>query len=302
MKNDRLFQIMYILLERQSVTAPELAQLLEISVRTVYRDIEALSMAGVPVFTSQGKGGGISIMEGYTFDKALLTDDDQNQILFAIQSLKAAEQNVDGLLKKLGAAFQKDGANWIEVDFSRWGMRRTDNRKFELLKKAILEKSILRIAYCGTSGALSEREVKPIKLIFKAKNWYLQAFCLQAEDFRLFKVNRIVELSLTDIKFGEVFTDLPSADVEPMPPPFSAVPVKLRFPPNMAFRVYDEFDRAGIEAQPDGSLHVSAEFPLDSWVLSYILSFGTEVEILEPTYLKTQLREYVKIIYEHHKT
>ena len=302
MKNDRLFRIVYILLERQSVTAPELAQLLEVSVRTVYRDIEALSMAGVPVFAAQGKGGGISIMPGYTFDKALLTDDDQNQILFAIQSLQAADQNVDGLLKKLGAAFQKEGANWIEVDFSRWGMRRTDNRKFELLKKAILGKTILKIAYCGTSGALSEREVKPIKLIFKAKNWYLQAFCFKADDFRLFKVNRIVDLSLTDTKFSDVFTDLPSADVEDMPPPISSVLVKLRFQSHMAFRVYDEFDRRGIEVQADGSLDAFAEFPMDSWVLSYILSFGTEVEILEPTYLKEQLQEYTKNIYEHHKT
>ncbi len=302
MKNDRLFQIIYILLERQSITAPELARLLEISVRTVYRDIEALSMAGVPVFTAQGKGGGISIMPGYVFDKALLTDDDQNQILFAIQSLQAAEQNVDGLLKKLGAAFRKDGASWIEVDFSRWGMRRTDNRKFELLKRAILEKTVLRILYCGTSGVLSEREIKPIKLIFKTKNWYLQAFCLRAEDFRLFKVSRIVDLSLTDIRFTDVFTDLPSPDGDDMPPPFASVPVKLRFPPTMAFRVYDEFDRAGIESGPDGNLCVSAKFPLDNWVLSYILSFGTEIEILEPTYLKKQIEEYARNIYEHHKT
>ncbi len=302
MKNDRLFQIIYILLERQSVTAPELARLLEVSVRTVYRDVEALSLSGVPVYTVQGKGGGISIMPGYTFDKALLTDDDQNQILFAIQSLQAADQNVDGLLKKLGAAFQKDKASWIEVDFSRWGMRRTDNRKFELLKKAILEKTVLRIVYCGTSGSLSEREVKPIKLIFKAKNWYLQAFCLQAEDFRLFKVSRIVDMSLTDLKFTEVYTDLPSTDGDEMPPSFSNVPVKLCFPPTMAFRVYDEFDRGGIEPQPDGSLIVTAELPMVSWTYSYLFSFGTGIEIREPTYLKKQLEEYAKNIYEHHKT
>jgi predicted DNA-binding transcriptional regulator YafY len=218
MKNDRLFQVLYILLEKQSITAPELARTLEVSVRTVYRDVEALSMAGVPVYTSAGKGGGISLMPGYTFDRALLSDDEQNQILFAIQSLQAADQDVNGLLQKLGAAFQKASTNWIEVDFSRWGMRRTDNRKFEQLKRAILGKRILHITYCSTSGAITERDIKPIKLVFKDKNWYLQAFCLVAEAFRLFKMSRIMEMSLLDATFSDSFTDIPAFDDGDPPP------------------------------------------------------------------------------------
>jgi predicted DNA-binding transcriptional regulator YafY len=301
MKNDRLFQILYILLERQSITAPELAKLLEVSVRTVYRDIETLSLAGVPVYTASGKGGGISLMSGYTFDKALLSDEEQNQILFAIQSLQAADQNVGGLLLKLGTACRKTNTSWIEVDFSRWGMRRTDNPKFEQLKKAILEKRIMHMIYCGTSGNITERDVKPVRLVFKNKNWYLQAFCLQAEAFRLFKVSRIMELEVTDNTFTESFTDLPSLDGGD-PPPFPGTAIRLRFPPSMAFRVYDEFDRGSIAPQPDGSLCVSAEFPIDGWVFGYLLSFGTEVEILEPAHLKAELADYVKIIYEHHKS
>jgi len=301
MKNDRLFRILYILLERQSITAPELSKLLEVSVRTVYRDVETLSMAGVPVCTSAGKGGGISLMSGYTFDKALLSDEEQNQILFAIQSLQAADQNVDGLLQKLGTAFQKDNLNWIEVDFSRWGMRRTDSQKFELLKKAILEKHILHLLYCGTSGTLTERDVKPIKLVFKDKNWYLQAFCLKAEAFRLFKVHRIMELSLTDATFEDSFTDPPSLDFD-APPPFPGTAIKLRFSPSMAFRVYEEFDRDSIELQLDGSLRVAVKFPIDGWVYSYLLSFGTEIDILEPSDLRGQIADYAKKIYEHHKS
>ncbi|MEN6340109.1 MAG: YafY family protein, partial [Clostridiaceae bacterium] len=173
MKNDRLFQILYILLEKGTVTAPTLAKTLEVSVRTVYRDVEALSMAGVPVYASQGKGGGISLMPNYSFDKALLSDDEQNQILFAIQSLQAADQPVAALLKKLGGMFQKQNVSWIEADFSRWGMGRVDNEKFERLKTAILEKRVLDILYCSTSGDTSNRSVLPFKLIFKDKSWYL---------------------------------------------------------------------------------------------------------------------------------
>jgi predicted DNA-binding transcriptional regulator YafY len=288
-------------LERQSITAPELARLLEVSVRTVYRDIETLSLAGVPVYTSAGKGGGISLMSGYTFDKALLSDEEQNQILFAIQSLQAADQDVGGLLKKLGTAFRKTNTNWIEVDFSRWGMRRTDNLKFEQLKKAILEKRIIHMVYCGTSGSITERDVKPVRLVFKNRNWYLQAFCLQAEAFRLFKVSRMMELELTDNVFTESFADPPPLDGGD-PPPFPGTAIRLRFPPSMAFRVYDEFDRGGITPQPDGSLCVSAEFPIDGWVFGYLLSFGTDVEILEPADLKADLADYAKNIYEHHKS
>lgn len=301
MKNDRLFKILYILLERGSVTAPELAQLMEVSVRTVYRDVEALSMAGIPVYASSGRGGGISLVSGYTFDKALLSDDEQNQVLFAIQSLQAVDQDVDELLHKLGAAFRKPAANWIEVDFSRWGMRRTDSHKFEVLKTAILEKRILRIIYCGTSGTTSEREIKPLRLVFKNKNWYLQAFCLMAGAFRIFKMSRIMELNLTDEIFNDSFSDLPSVDAE-YGPAFPGMSMTLRFPPSLAFRIYDEFDRENIVVEQDGQLRVNVSFPIDSWVIGYLISYGTEVEIVEPTELRELVARYARNIYEHHKT
>ncbi len=301
MKNNRLFQLLYILLEKGSVTAPELARLLEVSVRTVYRDVEALSEAGVPVFATAGKGGGISLMPGSTLSRALLSDEEQDQILFAIQSLKATDQPVDALLSKLGGVFQKRGADWIEVDFSRWGLGRADNRKFELLRSAILEKRVLRILYCGASGETSDRKIKPFKLVFKDKNWYLQAYCLKAGDYRLFKAGRIIELSLTEERFTEAFSDAPPLEGTPGPTPVFT-PVRLLFSPAMAFRVYDEFDPYSVEKQPDGSLLVTAPFPPDSWVIGYLLSFGTEVRILEPEALRLRLCALAKKIGAHHET
>ncbi len=301
MKTNRLFQLLYILLEKQTSTAPELARQLEVSVRTIYRDIETLSSSGVPIYAMAGKGGGISIMPGYTFDKALLSDDEQDQILFAIQSLQVADQDVDELLQKLGGAFQKVSTNWIEVDFSRWGMKKTDSERFECLKTAILEKRVLRIIYCGTSGSIGERDVEPLKLIFKNKSWYLQAFCLKAEDLRLFKVNRIKDIELTDVVFTEGFDDLPSLESDELYA-FEGTEIYLKFPSSLAFRVYDEFERNSIEVQPDGSLCVSVIFPLDDWAYSYLLSFGTNIEIVEPIDLREQLTDYAKRIYEHHKT
>ncbi len=300
MKNDRLFQVLYILFFSGSATTEKLAEVLEVSVRTVYRDVEALSMAGVPVCAAAGRGGGISLMPGYTFDRALLSDEEQNQILFAIQSLQAADQDVNQLLSKLGALFKKRGANWIEVDFSRWGLGKVDSARFELLKNAILKKRALKILYCAASGELTERVVHPVKLIFKGKHWYLQAFCRKAMDFRLFKVSRMADLSPTGEHFDDDYIDPPP--VEPEPPPGVLMAIKLRFSPASAFRVMEEFDRASVERQPDGSMVATVSFPPDNWVIGYLLSFGTEVEILEPPEIRALVARHAKKLWEHHKT
>lgn len=300
-KNDRLFSLIYLLLERGTMTAPELSRELEVSVRTIYRDVGALSIAGVPVYASAGRGGGISLLPGYTFDKTLLSNDEQNQLLFAVQSLKATDQNVEALLGKLGSTFQKPTQNWIEVQFSRWGMSRTDSERFEQLKTAILNKQVLRLNYCGAMGKTTRRSVHPLKLVYKDKSWYLQAFCLQADDFRLFKMGRIAEIAPT----GESFTRDYEGEIPPLEleePPFSTMHLKLRVAPSLAFRVYDEFERKSVSPQPDGSFLVETDFPMDGWVVGYLFSFGTELEVLEPVGLRTQLAEYAQKIADHHKT
>lgn len=299
MKNDRLFQLLYLLLEHGAMTAPALSCALEVSVRTIYRDVESLSMAGIPVFATQGKNGGVSLLPNYAFDKALLTDEEQNQILYAIQSLRAADQPVDALLQKLGGIFQKCDTNWIEVDFSRWGWSKTDDVKFERLKSALTGRRALEIVYCSSSGETNRRVILPVKLIFKDKSWYLQAYCRKAENYRLFKVNRIVELIVLSERFSELPGDIPP--VEAAPPPASAsLWARLLFSPAAAFRVYDEFDPAMVAKEPDGSLLVRVDFPQDGWVISYLLSFGADVTILEPEELRARVAAYAKAIWEHH--
>ena len=301
MKNDRLFQMLYILLEKETATAPELAEKLEVSVRTIYRDVDALSMAGVPIYASAGKGGGISLVKEYAFDKTLLSDDEQNQILFGIQSLAAADLKVDTLLSKLGGLFQKSSTDWIKVDFSRWGFARVDSARFDAIKSAILKKQILHIRYCGTSGKITERRIKPFKLVYKDKSWYLQAFCLTAKDYRLFKISRIMEMTIGEETFSEDFSDAPPVDIDAMDIIYT-VSVKLLFSPESAFRVYDEFHQANLEEQSDGTILVVCELPDDDWVLQYLFSYGIAVRILEPAALKQKMTAYSKTVFEHHKT
>jgi predicted DNA-binding transcriptional regulator YafY len=299
MKNDRLFQILYLLLEKGTMTAPEISRALEVSVRTVYRDIDALSLAGVPVYATQGKNGGVSLLPNYSFDKALLSDEEQNQILYAIQSLRAVDQPVDALLNKLGGLFQKQNTSWIEVDFSRWGMGSTDSVKFERLKNALTGRHALEIVYCSTSGETNRRVILPVKLIFKDKSWYLHAYCRMQEDFRLFKVSRIVEMTVLEERFGALPDEIPPLEqsIYSMP---AMQPMRLLFSPSVAFRVYDEFERDVISPQHDGTLRVDVAMPQDVWVVSYLLSFGTELTILEPQGLREQLANHAKAIFEQH--
>lgn len=300
MKNDRLFQIVYLLLEKGTLTAPQLAAQLEVSVRTIYRDIDALSLAGIPVYATQGKNGGVSLLANFSFDKALLSDEEQNQILYAVQSLRAVDQPVDSLLGKLGGLFQKQSTGWIEVDFSRWGMGHTDSVKFERLKTALISRRALEIVYCSTSGETNRRVILPVKLIFKDKGWYLHAFCRRQEDFRLFKINRIVEMTVLEERFGALPDEIP-----PLEQPLGAIPalqaVRLLFSPAVAFRVYDEFDPALVERQADGGLLVSVQLPQDNWVVNYLLSFGTNISILEPEQLRKAVASYAKAIWQQHE-
>ena len=298
MKADRLFRILYLLLEKKKVSAPELAEKLEVSQRTIYRDVDALSACGIPVYTLPGKNGGISLLPEYKFDKSFLSDREQDEILFALQSFQAASQNLNPLLAKLGASFQKSGRNWIEVDFSRWGYHKFDSETFYHIKQGILEKHLLEIEYCSGHGERTKRKIKPVRLIFRSRSWYLQAYCLKAEDFRIFKLNRIRSLVLTEEHFADVFETLPPIEA-PYPETMEMLHLKLRFPPAMAFRVYDEFSASEAEPQPDGSIIVNAVFPDDGWIYNYILGFGTGVEILEPASLKEKMQEYLGKLQEH---
>lgn len=302
MKADRLFQILYLLLEKKKISAPELAEKLEVSQRTIYRDVDALSACGIPVYALPGKNGGISLLPGYRFDKSFLSDKEQDEILFALQSFRAAGQNVNphinSLLTKLGASFRKSGSGWIEVDFSRWGCREFDAGIFYQIKQGILEKQLMEIEYYSGSGECTRRKIKPARLIFRSRSWYLQAYCLKAEDFRLFKLNRIRSLVLTEERFSDMFETLPSIEAF-HPENAEMLCLKLRFSPALAFRVYDEFSVADAEPQPDGSIIVTVDFPDDGWIYGYILGFGTGVEILEPVSVKEKLREHLEKLQEH---
>jgi|LSQX01.2.fsa_nt_gb predicted DNA-binding transcriptional regulator YafY len=305
MQINRLFEIVYLLLNKKRATTNELAEYFEVSKRTILRDVDKLASAGIPVYTSQGKGGGISILDNFVLNKTTISDEEQNQILLALQSLASTHHvNSSELLSKLSSLFNKIDTNWIEVDFSRWGNTEPDKEKFEMLKEAILKKQAIMFIYSSSYGETTSRTAYPLKLVFKSKSWYLQAYCLLKNDYRIFKINRMLSVTVSTSNFiGQELTPPP---IEPKSLTSSAlIHLELQFTSYTAYRVYDEFDTKDVIKNKDGSFTVMVDLPNDYWLYDFLLSFGTSVKVLEPTSVREILLVKAKEIisfYSSYKT
>lgn len=286
MTKQRLFQILYILLDKKKLTIRELAEHFEVSTRTIQRDIEDLSAAGIPLYTTRGNGGGVSLMESFILNKALLSAEEQTQILVALENLAVTDPEKTDLLPKLRALFQSPSTDWIEVDLSRWGTKKNDKSTFQTLKSAILEKCIVTFAYTSAYGGKSTRRVHPAKLIFKTATWYLQAFCTTRNAFRTFKLDRMSHVTALAEHF--TLTQNPPPLDEPMPNT-QYLSLSLRLPPHAIARAYEEFEDSEIHPQPDGNLLIHANMPEDFWLYGYLLSFGPDAEILSPPHVRQNL-------------
>ncbi|WP_411681932.1 helix-turn-helix transcriptional regulator [Clostridium thailandense] len=289
MQISRLFKIIYILLEKKSITASELAEHFEVSVRTIYRDIDTLSQSGIPIYASQGKGGGISLLDNFVLDKSLLSEKEQDKILFALQSLSAVQYpELDDVLSKLNSLFKKSNIAWIEVDFSNWGKDKKQKEIFSLLKDAILEHLIITFSYFNVSGEKSQRKVEPFKLIFRDKSWYLQGYCLQKMALRTFKINRMSDIYITEEscmhqssqEFMNKSTDEACA---------KQVKLTLKISSEGAYRVYDDFEEENIIRNKDSSYTVIVSMPDGEWIYNYLFSFGAMLEVIEPESVRNEI-------------
>lgn len=302
MQLNRLFQMIYLLLEKESMTAAELAQRFEVSARTIYRDVDVLSAAGIPIYASKGKGGGIQLLPEFVMNKSLLTETQQNEILFALQSLQAAHaDDGDEILERLRGMFRRQTAgDWIDIDFSHWGSGAQEREKFRLLKKAVLEKRVISFDYYSSYGQKSTRQTEPVKLTFKAHDWYLQAFCLEKQAMRTFKILRMDNICLTQASFTD--REIPPPLEPQSVSPENIVRLNLWISPQAAYRVFDSFEPQQISVNTDGSLHVEVWFPEDQWVYSFLLSFGEDLKVLSPPHIRSILLDKVSKIQKNYET
>lgn len=301
MQIDRLFKIIYILLDKQQITAKELSEMFQVSTRTIYRDIETLSLAGIPIYTSKGKGGGISLLDNFVMNKSILSNEEQNNLLMGLETLKATEyENVDSAILKLRNLFNKKINNWIEVDFSNWGSSKVEKEKFETLKFALTNCRTIEFDYYNLFGDKTNRRVNPIKLIFKHKAWYLQAFCLLKNDFRIFKVNRIKDLIVSEDTFDRSYYNEIDTTFSYRNEP-NVINLKITLSSQVKHRVYDEFDEKDITKNEDGSFSIDIMIPEDEWLYNYIISFGEHINIITPQYIRDVIKNKLEITLKNYK-
>ena len=290
MKDNRLFRILYYILEKGKVTANELADKFEVSVRTIYRDIDSISSAGIPIYALQGKGGGIEIAEDFVLSKSLLSENEKQQIMSALQGLdNTTIQRENELLTKLSALFKMKNTSWIEVDFNNWQNNKMYEKTFDDIKSAILSKNIISFTYFSSNEKETDRSVKPVRLLFKGQDWYLYALCLLRNDFRYFKLSRIKNLEIHTEKFDDNFEDV---ILKKETPHENTVNIKVKFDRKVAFRVYDELN-GEITEDNDGNLYTEIEIPNDYNLYNYIFSFGDEAEVLEPEEVRMQIKKMI---------
>lgn len=287
MQINRLFEMIYLLLNKESITAGELATNFEVSPRTIYRDVELLSSAGIPIYMTKGKGGGISLLPDFVLNKTVLTDGEKSDILAALHAVEAVNlEQTNTAVQKLSSLFGNTNADWVEVDFSGWANADEEALLFSQLKTAILGKIKVAFHYHSSEGS-TQRTVEPMKLCFKGQSWYLYAFCTVRQDYRFFKLRRIKELEMMEEHFertapakvfegDKIFRD-------------EFVTITLKLSKRMAYRVYDEFSQ--YKTLPDGDFIAQLTMPRGDWVYHYLATFGEHCEILEPEDIRLQVKE-----------
>lgn len=281
MKLDRMIGILSILLQKEKVTAPYLAEKFEVSRRTINRDIDALCMAGIPLVTESGPNGGVSIMEGYKIDRTLLSTSDMQAILAGLRSLDSVSgtNRYAQLMEKLsvGASSLLPGDAHILIDLSSW-YKASLAPKIELLHQAILSGQKVSFTYFAPRGE-SRRTIEPYDLIFQWAGWYLWGWCESREDFRLFKL-----LRMTDLQMGERFekrpVPLPDLSTERVFP--QLYQVRARIQPEYKWRLVEEYGPECFTVEPEGTLLFSFGFADKTTIVGWIASFGEGAELLEP--------------------
>ena len=293
---DRLIGILAILLREEKATAAQLAARLEVDQRTIYRDMERLCRAGIPLRSQRGKNGGISIMEGYAMERTLLTDADRGAILAGLRSLDSVSGTgyYRHLMEKLPQSREAAADDCVVIDLASWYGPVLAPRLAEL-KEACAGHRAVRFTYCAPAGD-SRRVVEPDKLVFRWSSWYLHGWCRERGDWRLFKLNRMLELTVTEERFAPRTAPWPILPAERVFP--DNLRAAVRFAPEARWRLIEEYGAESFVREPDGTLLFRHSFPGVEELIRWVLTYGETAEILEPPEARRAIGEIARKISE----
>lgn len=296
MKIDRLIGILSVLLQVEKVTAPELAEKFEVSRRTINRDIEDLCKAGIPIMTVQGPGGGISILDGYRMDRTLLTSKDMQMILAGLRSLDSVSGShyYGQLMEKIktGSSDFISGRDSILIDLSSW-YKDALAPKIGLIQNAIDERKLLSFAYYAPKGE-GKRIIEPYYLVFKWSSWYVWGWCTEKNDFRMFKLNRMDAPVKSEKAFTPREVPFPDLSIEKIFP--GEIKVMALFTQDSKWRLVEEFGVHCFTENQDGTLLFKANYTDKESLISWLLTFGDKVKVLQPVEVRDELVNIAKKI------
>lgn len=309
MKIDRMLSIVLVLIRRQRVQAQELAQLFEVSPRTILRDIEAINQAGIPIVTYQGSGGGIGIAEGFRLERALLTEDDMATLLTALRSVGAAlpDNRLQVLSEKLHGAFK--GAHYaaaeaksrqLYIDLVPWG----GSSILDLvrnLRGAVSEHREVRFVYCDSKGQRSARTVQGYAVVLKGQNWYLYAWCPLRQDFRFFKLPRMMDVQVLESQFTPLDVSMDDMPWDRDTQEGEYLDLRLRIERDMDSTAIEWFGPESIEYRED-CLMVHAQWPENQWLYSFLLGFGPALQVLRPAHVRQRIAEQARLTWLNYAT
>lgn len=295
LKIDRQIGILSILLQKDKVTTAELSEKFEVSRRTIMRDIDDICKAGIPIVTEQGKGGGISVMDGFRIDRTLLSGDDMKAIFAGLKSLDSVSDSPRYrlLMDKL-CAEQSDRSvsEPIIIDLAAWDKSQVSG-KIALIKSAIENDESISFRYYAPNGE-SVRTIEPYHIVFQWSDWYVWGFCTTRQDYRLFKLSRIFELKKTGEKHEK--RNVPPYKCERLWHIGGQITATVRFESSVKWRVLDEYGPDIPIFGEDGSSEFTHTWSDKQSFFSFILSFGDKAEILSPPELRNEFAEIIKNI------
>ncbi len=310
MKIERLLAITIILLNNKKITAQELSAKFDVSLRTIYRDIESINNSGIPIISFPGNNGGFGILDTFKLDKHIFTDDDISSVLSTLKGVSNSlgESFLGSALEKLVNIGISRNSNTLEnleekfvIDFMPMGYTHRQKEVFQSILYALNNSLLLNIEYSNAKSEISSRQIEPMTLVFKAYAWYLFAFCRLKNECRFFKLSRISN-PITEISKFErrpfKYSDFEQKAVSIT----DITTITLKFSKIMKFRVEDYFTNDNIEYLADGTMLVTINWKIDDWVYGYILSFADEVEVISPAYLKEKIIEKSKKIFNSYQS
>lgn len=301
MKIDRLLGIVMILLQKDKVTAPYLAEKFEVSKRTINRDIEDLCMAGIPIITTQGGNGGISIADGYKVDKSVLTYDEMQNLVTGLKVIDSISKESGS--EKLMNKFLMNQDSLLSVRDSiiinlSSHYKGDLSEKINIVRNAIRNSTKLSFVYYSNKGE-TRREIEPYYLTFQWTAWYVFGYCLSKKDFRLFKLTRLWELRDTQACFLPREIPEERKDFEGF---FTEdIQITVQFEESMKYRLIDEYGVNCYTLTEKGKLLLRTRFTNRDYMISWILGFGDKAEVIYPKSLKQEIKKIAENILKQYQ-